>query len=67
MNNLPQECAICDFAIDPYVKNGWFDHVCSAEYLFLENIYSKRELFKIGISDFECFVAKIKKNTVTPR
>ena len=61
MNNLPQECAICDFAIDPYVKNGWFDHVCSAEYLFLENIYSKRELFEIGISDFECFVAKIKK------
>ena len=22
MNNLSQECAICDFAIDPYVKNG---------------------------------------------
>ena len=61
MNNLPQECAICDFAIDPYVKDGWFKHVCSAEYLFLENIYSKRELFKIGISDFECFVAKVKK------
>ena len=61
MNNLPQECAICDLAIDPFVKNGWFEHVCSAEYLFLENVYSKRELFKIGISDFECFVSKIKK------
>ena len=67
MSNLTQECAICDLAIDPFVKNGWFEHACLAEYLclaeclFLENIYSKRELFKIGISDFECFVSKIKK------
>ena len=61
INNLPQECAICDFSIDQHVKDGWFKQVCSAEYLFLENIYSKRELFKIGISDFECFVAKVKK------
>lgn len=61
MNNLPQECAICVLAIDSFVKNGWFEHVYSAEYLFLENIYSKSEQFKIGISDFECFVSKIKK------
>ena len=61
MNNLPRVCQICDFLIDPYVENGWFNRACSAEYLFLENIYSKRELFKMGIAEFEDFIAKIKK------
>ena len=51
MNNLPHECQICDFLIDPFPKNSWFNHVCSAEYLFLENIYSKRDLFKMGIGE----------------
>ena len=61
MNNLPHECQICDFSIDPFAENGWFNHVCSAEYLFLENIYSKRDLFKMGIGEIDEFIAKIKK------
>ena len=61
MKNLPQQCQICDFPIDPFAKNGWLNHVCSAEYLFLENIYSKRDLFKMGIVAFEDFIGKIKK------
>ena len=49
------------FSINPFAENGWFNHVCSAEYLFLENIYSKRDLFRIGIAEFEDFIAKIRK------
>lgn len=51
MNNLQHECQICDLLIDPFLENSWFNHVCSAEYLFLENIYSKRDLFKMGIGE----------------
>ena len=61
MDNLPQQCQICDFPIDPFAENGWVQHVCSAEYLFLENIYFKRDLFRMGIGEFEDFTAKIKK------
>ena len=61
MNNAPRDCQICDFPIDPFAEGGWFHHVCLAEYLYLENIYSKRELFKMGISEFEVFFAKIKQ------
>ena len=46
---------------------GGFHHVCSAEYLYLENIYSKRELFKMGISEFEVFFAKIKVDGIFGR
>ena len=38
MNNLLHECQICDFPNDPFAENVWFNHVCSAEYLFLDNI-----------------------------
>ena len=34
INNLPQQCQICDFPMDPFAKNGWLKHVCSVEYLF---------------------------------
>ena len=61
MNNTPQNCCICDFPIDPFSDSGWFSHVCSAEYLFLQNIYSERDLARINIASLEEFVAKVKK------
>ena len=61
MDNLPQQCQICDFPINPFVEDGWFQHVCLAEFLFLENIYSKHDLFRMGIGEFESFTAKIEK------
>ena len=61
MNNVPQICEICDFPIDPFAETGWFQHVCSAEYLYLENIYSKKDMFKMNINEFEDFLCKVKK------
>ena len=46
MNNLPQECAICDLAIDPFVKNGWFEHACLAEYVFSRISVFREHLFQ---------------------
>ena len=60
-NNTPKTCQICDFSIDPFTEGGWFEHVCSAEYLYLENIYEKKDLFKMGINDFEVLFTKVKK------
>ena len=37
-------CCLCDFPINTRAKNGWFDHVIKAEYLFLENIYTSCDL-----------------------
>ena len=61
MNSTPQNCCICDFPIDPFADSGWFSHVCSAEYLLLQNIYSERDLAHINIASLEEFVAKVKK------
>ena len=61
MNNVPQICEICDFPINPFAETGWFQHVCSAEYLYLENIYSKKDMFKVNINEFEEFLCKVKK------
>ena len=60
-NNMPETCQICNFPINPFVQGGWFEHVCSAEYLYLQNIYKKKDLFRMGINDFETFFAKVKK------
>ena len=54
-------CCICDFPIKSRAANGWFDHVCKAEYLFLENIFSAKEMFQMGISTFDIYFGKIKK------
>ena len=41
--------------------NGWFDHVCKAEHLFLENIYDSKDMFQMGIIDYGIFFDKVKK------
>ena len=56
-----RECCICDFPIKSRTANGWFDHVCKAEYLFLENIFSAKEMYQMGISTFDIYFSKINK------
>ena len=55
-----KECCICDFPIKNRTTNGWFDHVCKAEYLFLENIlpngnFNFRYLFQQDYKNFRIF------------
>ena len=60
-NASKKTCCICDFPIKSRAVNGWFDHVCKAEYLFLENIFSANEIFQMGLSTFDIYLGKIKK------
>ena len=57
-NNL---CSICDFPLVPKAPNGWADHVFRSEYLFLENIYSEKEMKQMKIEKFERYEEKINK------
>ena len=54
-------CCLCDFPLDSRAENGWSKHVFRAEYLFLENIYSKKEMIKMGIDNFEIYCEKLNK------
>ena len=63
-NNPPKKddlCCLCDFPIDPRAENGWADHVFRAEHLFLENIYSEKQMRQMGIDKFEYFAQKLNK------
>ena len=46
------KCSICDFPLDPYSNNGWFDHVAKSEHLFLRNIYSPAEMVLMEVDNF---------------
>ena len=37
-------CSLCDFPINLRAKNGWAEHAFKAEHLFLENIYSEKQM-----------------------
>ena len=54
-------CCLCDFPIEPRAENGWAQHVFKAEHLFLENIYSKKQMDQMGIKNFETFSLKLNK------
>ena len=54
-------CTICYFPLNPRVENGWAEHVFKAEYLFLENIFSQRQLVKTKIENFDRFSFKLNK------
>ena len=41
--------------------SSWFEHVCKAEYLFLENVFESRGLYRMTISDFNTFFQKVQK------
>ena len=49
--NFETKCSICDFPLEPRVKDGWFDFVVRAEHLFLRNIYEPEELEKMNIKE----------------
>ena len=46
-------CCLCHFPMDPRAQNGWADHVFRAEHLFLENIYTEKQMRQMGIDKFE--------------
>ena len=60
-NNKPKTCCICDFPIESRAPKGWFEHICRAEHLFLENVFDARELYRMGILEFDTFFEKAKK------
>ena len=51
----------CDFWLQSRAENGWFQHVCKVEYLFLENIYTAREMYQMGMDNFDIYFEKVKK------
>ena len=46
-------CTICDFSLDPYAENGWFNHVVNFEHLFFRNIYSPSQMKSMNIDDID--------------
>ena len=62
IRNTPKKtCCICDFPIKSLAEQGWFEHVCKAGYFFLENIFSAKEMYRMGISTFDIYFNKIRK------
>ena len=60
-NSKPNTCCICDFPMESRAPGEWFEHVCRAEHLFLENLFEARDLYRMGILDFDNFFGKVKK------
>ena len=46
-------CCLCDFPMDTRAKNGWAEHAFRAEHLFLDNIYTEKQMQQMGIDKFE--------------
>ena len=62
IRNTPKKTyCICDFPIKSRAENGWFNHVCKAEYLLLGNIFSAKEMYRMNISNFDIYFNKINK------
>ena len=60
-NNVKTTCCICDFPIQSRAEKGWFEHVCKAEYMFLENVFGSKDLYQMKIPNFETYFDKVKK------
>ena len=61
-DNAPKnDCCLCGFPLQSRAENGWFQHVCKVEYLFLENIYTAKEMYQMGIDNFDVYFEKVKK------
>ena len=55
-------CCLCDFfPIEPRAENGWAQDMFKAEHLFLENMYTKKQMDQMGIKNFETFSLKLNK------
>lgn len=62
IDNTPKnDCCLCDFPLQSRVENGWLQHVCKVQYLFLENIYTSKEMYKMGIDNFDVCFEKVTK------
>lgn len=55
------DCCLCDFPLQSKAKNGSFEHVCKVEYLFLENIYTSKEMYRMGIDNFDDYFKIVKE------
>ena len=49
------------FPLDSSALDGWSNHVFKADYLFLANIYSEKQMKLMGIENFELFSKKLNK------
>ena len=52
-------CCLCDFPINPRTMSGWAEYVSKVEHLFLENIYSEKQMVRMAIDKFEVFSEKL--------
>ena len=52
-------CCLCNFFIESRATNGWSSHVFRAEHLFLENIYSEKQMKLMGIDNFDVYCEKL--------
>ena len=57
--NKDTVCCLCNFPIDSRTLNGWSNHAFRAEHLFLENIYSERQMKVMGIENFHVYSWKL--------
>ena len=55
------QCCLCDFSLDPKIENSWLDHVIEAKHLFLENIYTEKQIKQMEIEKLEEYWKKIKQ------
>ena len=60
-NNVKTTCCIYDFPIQSRADKGWFEHVCKAEYMLLENVFGSKDLYQMKIPNFETYFDKVKK------
>ena len=60
-NSIKQTCCLCDLPLQSRADNGWFEHICKVEHLFLEHIYSAREMCQMGIAEFGIYFDKLKQ------
>ena len=54
-------CCLCGFPMDPRAENRWANHAFKAEDLFLENIYTQKQMVAMGIDNFEHYSQKLNK------
>ena len=54
-------CCLYHFPLNPRLENSWANHVFKAEHLFLEKIYTEKQMKKMGIDNFEVYSEKLNK------
>ena len=52
---------MCDIPLEARALNDWSNHVFKAEQLFLENIYTEKQVKIMSIYNFEVYSDKLNK------